>query len=191
MRTRELIIIWICIYLLAGLVAFFLATPVLETMMVALGLCLLVALYVAFSKPQDIPVEDSEESADTVETEDAHMENTRQDRPRTKGRVFGTLGTLYMMGYALYIYDTISGAEVRNLGEALGKAIAVQAFTPFFYCVLASALLSFVGTVGKNKMCMLLALTATIGAFFLLPGALNMLIMPAVFFLISFVRMAN
>ncbi|MBO7171656.1 MAG: hypothetical protein J6V52_01690 [Bacteroidaceae bacterium] len=110
---------------------------------------------------------------------------------QTKGRVWGTLGMLYMGGYALYIKYVIDSANVTNLGEAIGKAAAYNIFQPFFYCVLASALLSFVGVVGKNKTCILLALTATIGAAFVLTGALEILLIPAVLFLISYIRMAK
>ena len=111
--------------------------------------------------------------------------------PKTQGRIFGTLGMLYMAGYAMYINATISGASVSNLGEAIGKAAAYNAFRPFFYCVLAGALLSFVGLVGKNKTFILLALTATIGSVFMLPGAFEMLIIPAILFIISYIRMAK
>ena len=110
---------------------------------------------------------------------------------QVKGRVWGTLGMLYMGGYALYIKYVIDSANVTNLGEAIGKAAAYNIFQPFFYCVLASALLSFVGVVGKNKTCILLALTATIGAAFILTGALEILLIPAVLFLISFIRMSK
>lgn len=114
-----------------------------------------------------------------------------QPEKKAKGRVWGTLGMLYMTGYAFYINDVISSANVTNLGEAIGKAAAVNVFSPFFYCVLASALLAFVGVVGKNKICVLLALAATIGAVCILPGAFEMLIIPAVLFVISYIRMAK
>ena len=110
---------------------------------------------------------------------------------RTKGLVWGTLGMLYMAGYAFYTNSVINDAQITNLGEAIGKAAAIKAFSPFFYCLLAAALLSFVGVVGKNKLCILFALAATIGAFILLPGSIGMLIIPAAMFLISFIRMAS
>lgn len=110
---------------------------------------------------------------------------------KVKGRIWGTLGMLYMAFYALYINSVIRGAEVNNLGEAIGKAAAISMFSPFFYCVLAAALLSLVGVVGKNKLCILLALAATIGSVFILPSALEMLLIPAVLFLISYIRMAK
>ena len=129
---------------------------------------------------------DDQQEADTI-TE----EITEPAAPRTQGRIFGTLGMLYMSGYAMYINSVISGAEVNNLGEAIGKAAAINMFSPFFYIVLAAALFSFVGVLGKNKMCILLALAATIGAVFILPGAFEMLLIPAVLFLISYIRMAK
>lgn len=128
-------------------------------------------------------------------TEQEPEENTSTEIPaakkKTQGRVWGTLGMLYMAGYALYINQVISGANVTNLGEAIGKAAAINMFSPFFYCTLASALLAFVGVVGKNKICILLALAAIIGAAFILPGAIEMLIIPAILFLISYIRMAK
>ena len=114
-----------------------------------------------------------------------------QPENKVKGRIWGTLGMLYMGGYAMYINSVITGAETNNLGEIIGKAAAINLFSPFFYIVLAAALLSFVGVLGKNKMCILLALAATIGAVFILPGAFEMLLIPAVLFLISYIRMAK
>lgn len=110
---------------------------------------------------------------------------------KVKGRVWGTLGMLYMAGYILYIQYVLDGTNVTNLGEAIGKAAAYRIVEPFFYCVLASALLSLIGVIGKNKTCILLALAATIGAVFILPGAFRMLLIPAVLFLISYIRMAK
>lgn len=110
---------------------------------------------------------------------------------KTQGRVWGTLGMLYMAAYALYINSVFSSAEVNNIGEALGKSAAINIFSPFFYFVLGAALLALVGVVGKNKICILLSLAATIGAIFILPGALEMLIIPTVMFLISYIRMAK
>lgn len=113
------------------------------------------------------------------------------DENGPKGRIWGTLGMLYMGGYALYINSVIIGAETNNLGEIIGKAAAINLFSPFFYIVLAAALLSLVGVISKNKMCILLALAATIGAVFILPDAIELLILPAVLFLISYIRMAK
>lgn len=110
---------------------------------------------------------------------------------KVKGRVWGTLGMLYMAGYILYIQYVLDGTNVTNLGEAIGKAAAYRIVEPFFYCVLASALLSLIGVIGKNKTCILLALAATIGAVFIIPGAFRMLLIPAVLFLISYIRMAK
>lgn len=132
------------------------------------------------------------------------QENTQQEHPeiiaeessspiapKTKGRVWGTLGMLYMAAYALHINSVLTDAEVSNFGEAIGKAVAINIFSPFFYCVLAAALLSLISVVGKNKMCILLSLAATIGAAFILPSAIEMLVIPAVMFLISYIRMAK
>ena len=130
--------------------------------------------------------EPQQESPETIAEEP-----TAPAVPKTKGRVWGTMGMLYMAAYALYINSVITGAEVSNLGEAIGKAAAINMFSPFFYCVLAAVLLALVGVVGKNKMCILLALAATIGAVFILPGAIGMLVIPAVMFLISYIRMAK
>lgn len=110
---------------------------------------------------------------------------------QTKGRVWGTLGMIYMAGYAMYIQYVMDSASVTNLGEAIGKAAAYKIVQPFFYCVLASAILSLVGVVGKNKTCVLLALVATIGSIFILPRAFENLLIPAVMFLISYIRMAK
>lgn len=125
------------------------------------------------------------------ETESMTEENPVPAAKQTKGRVWGSLGMLYMAGYAMYINSVINGAEVNNLGEAIGKAAAINMFSPLFYIVLAAALFSFVGVVGKNKLCILLALASTVGAVFILPGAFEMLIIPAVLFLISYIRMAK
>lgn len=136
--------------------------------------------------------EETNQELSDIPDEDPVAETPSEATPkRTKGLVCGTLGMIYMAGYAFYVNSTINGAEVTNLGEAIGKAAAIKMFTPFFYCLVASALLSFVGIVGKNKMFVLLALAATIGAFFIVPGSIEMLIAPALLFLISFVRMAK
>jgi hypothetical protein len=161
----------------------------MEGMMVLYTLLIVVALviiaYIVYAI-KNRSVEESEPENEPI-VEEHPVANTNL----TKGRVWGSLGMLYMAGYALYIQYVIDSANVTNLGEAIGKAAAYRIFQPFFYIVLASALLSFVGVVGKNKICILLALTATIGAVFILPGAFNMLLIPAVLFLISYLRMAK
>lgn len=157
-------------------------------MYILIGLAVLVVVVIIAAIIYSIKDRTTE---DEQETETIVEENTEPATPRTKGRIWGTLGMLYMAGYAMYINSTITGAQVTNLGEAIGKAAAYNIFQPFFYCVLAGALLSFVGVVGKNKTCMLLALAATIGSVFILPGALEMLIIPSVLFLISYIRMAK
>lgn len=140
------------------------------------------------STENDVILEDETTDADNQNDTPTAVKPTEH---KVKGRVWGTLGMMYMAGYAMYINSTINGAQVTNLGEAIGKAAAYNIFQPFFYCVLAGALLSFVGVVGKNKTCMLLALAATIGSVFILPGAFEMLIIPAVLFIISYLRMAK
>lgn len=133
------------------------------------------------------------EPAKDCKTRPTRKQATEQpEAPKEKpvqGRVTGTLGMLYQAAYAVYVNDTIRTAEVNNLGEALGKAAAINLFSPFFYCLVAAAVISLVGVIGKSKICMLLALAATIGAFCLLPGAAGRLVVPAVLFLISFCRM--
>lgn len=157
-------------------------------MYILIGLAVLVVVVIIASIIYSIKDRTTE---DEQEIEDITEEITEPAAPRTKGRIFGTLGMMYMAGYAMYINSTINGAQVNNLGEAIGKAAAYNIFQPFFYCVLAGALLSFVGVVGKNKTCILLALAATIGSVFILPGAFEMLIIPSVLFLISYIRMAK
>lgn len=133
------------------------------------------------------------EPAKDCKTRPTRKQATEQpEAPKEKtvqGRVTGTLGMLYQAAYAVYVNETIRTAEVNNLGEALGKAAAINMFSPFFYCLVAAAVLSLIGVLGKQKVCMLLALAATIGAFCVLPGALDRLIIPAVLFLISYCRM--
>lgn len=140
------------------------------------------------STENDVILEDETTDADNQNDIPTAVKPTEH---KVKGRVWGTLGMLYMGGYAMYINSVITGAETNNLGEIIGKAAAINLFSPFFYIVLAAALLSFVGVLGKNKMCILLALAATIGAVFILPGAFEMLLIPAVLFLISYIRMAK
>lgn len=146
----------------------------------------------AEEKPAPVP----ESDVKIIRTEDEHQTIVVVQQPqavekKVKGRVWGTLGMLYMAGYVLYIQYVLDGTNVTNLGEAIGKAAAYRIVEPFFYCVLASALLSLIGVIGKNKTCILLALAATIGAVFILPGAFKMLLIPAVLFLISYIRMAK
>lgn len=157
-------------------------------MYILIGLAVLVVLVIIAAIIYSIKDRTTE---DEQEIEAITEEITEPAAPRTQGRIFGTLGMMYMAGYAMYINSTINGAQVTNLGEAIGKAAAINLFSPFFYIVLAAALLSFVGVLGKNKMCILLALAATIGAVFILPGTFEMLLIPAVLFLISYIRMAK
>ena len=145
---------------------------------------ILFSIYVIYSNK-------SSANSETEKVEKTEPKHTIHVQPKTQGRVFGTIGTLYMAGYAVYINETIRSANVTNLGEAIGKAAAINLFGPFFYAVAAAALLGFIGAVSKNKLCILLALAATIGAFLLLPGAIKMLILPAILFLISYIRMAK
>ena len=140
------------------------------------------------STENDVILEDEATDADNQNDTPTAVKPTEH---KVKGRVWGTLGMLYMGGYALYIRSVLDGANVTNLGEAIGKAAALNIFQPFFYAVLAAAILSFVGVVSKNKTCILLALAATIGSVFIVTGAFEMLLIPAVFFLISYLRMAK
>lgn len=137
-----------------------------------------------------------ESDVQIIQTDDGHQTVVVVQQPqpiakKAKGRVWGTLGMLYTAGYALYIQYVLDGTNVTNLGEAIGKAAAYKILGPFFYCVLASALLSLVGVVGKNKTCILLALVATVGAVIMFPRAFEILLIPAVLFLISYIRMAK
>lgn len=193
MGTKELIIVLIGIFILVGLFGFLSSMSMATIMLISLGLCALTVLCWAVWQKVADKQEENEMDTEAMdeETTSETDEPIQQTSPRTKGRVWGTFGMLYMAGYALYINSVINGAEVNNLGKAIGKAAAIKLFSPFFYCVLAAALISLVGVVGKNKICVLLALAATIGAAFILPGAFEMLIIPAVFFLISYVRMAK
>lgn len=123
--------------------------------------------------------------------ENDYNETVTQSEQKVKGRALGFFGMLYMAGYLLYIHSVFSGAKVNNLGSAIGMAAAINLFGPFFYSILAAVLFSLVGVLGKKQLCILFALAATIGAIFILPSAFKMLIIPAVLFLFSYVRMAN
>lgn len=159
---------------------------ILYALLAVIAIIIIAAIIYGITHRNTEEPEPQQESPETIAEEP-----TAPAVPKTKGRVWGSLGMLYMAGYAMYINSVINGAEVNNLGEAIGKAAAINMFSPFFYIVLAAALLSFVGVVGKNKLCILLALAATVGAVFILPGAFEMLIIPAVLFLISYIRMAK
>lgn len=108
-----------------------------------------------------------------------------------KGRILGALGMLYMGAYALFIHSTMYGAETGNIGEALGKAIAIKMLTPFFYCVIASAIMALISVVSKKKTFMLLALAATAFGFFVFPNSIKVIFIPAALFLASYIRMSN
>lgn len=117
--------------------------------------------------------------------------NKYEKQTATQGTVTGVLGTIYMALYAIYINSVVSGASVSNIGEAFGKAVAISMYRPFFYCVLASALLALVGVASKNKVCVLLAFAATVGALIMLPDAFGMLVLPMILFIVSYVRMSK
>ncbi len=166
---------------------------------VFVGYCIYLAVHES-KKPEQIVdkvnvegvnIDDAEESsADMVPSAEPETSSVPQQK-KTKGIVCGSVGMIYMAVYTLYTYYVLYGAEVTNFGEVIGKAAALNMFGPFYYFLLAATLMSLCGVIGKYKILILFAFVATTGAFFILPGSFEVLLIPAILFLISYIRMAK
>ncbi len=106
---------------------------------------------------------------------------------KPKGRISGCFAMILTALYALYIFTYFSDIGI----ETLSGAVAIAIVMPHMLCVSIAAIFSFVGFFGKKRWAMLTSGILMAVSAVLMMSYMPMVIVQAILFFISYVRMGK